>query len=213
MDFSKEPDDSPKGPRTMDNGSWVPAPDHVDPSVTEVDGEVTTSAPLPARGGGGRRERASNRPKGQSSGTTPIVPAARSSVRDTTAANGDASTGTGAPTVGGISPRRPGGPEAQRATPGGEATWALRPRGLESDQVLDRWDRVQSGFVDDPHTAVREADALATEVTEAVISALEEQRTTLRAAWDGADDGDTETLRLALRDYRAFIGHLSVDAS
>lgn len=211
MDFSKEPDDSPKGPQSANNGSWVPAPDHVDPSVTEVDAEVTAPGPLPAREsrGGGRRQRASAKPTEQRSGTPPTVPAARPSVRDAASTNGSAPTDTGVPAGGSASTQRPGPSPGERTTTGEEDPWVLRPRGLESERVLDRWNQVQSGFVDDPHTSIREADALAREVTEAVITALEEQRTALRATWDGAGDGDTEALRLALRDYRSFVRHLN----
>lgn len=209
MDFSKEPDDSPQGPHAANNGSWVPAPDHVDPSMTEVDAEVATAGPTRGSQGGGRRERASTKPTKQRSDAPPTIPVARSSARDTASTNGDAPTNTGAPAGEGTPTQRPGAPMGERATAGEEAPWVLRPHGLESDQVLGRWDQVQSGFVDDPHTSIREADALATEVTEAVVTALEEQRTALRATWDGAGDGGTETLRLALRDYRSFVRHLN----
>lgn len=70
---------------------------------------------------------------------------------------------------------------------------------------------MQIGFVDDPRSSVVEADALAAEVAEAVVAALEERRTALRAAWDEAEGVDTEALRLALRDYRSFVRHLAGD--
>jgi hypothetical protein len=74
--------------------------------------------------------------------------------------------------------------------------------------VHDRWNEAQGEFVDDPPGSVREADALATEVADAVIAEIESRRTALRTAWDNAG-ADTEALRLALRDYRAFVKRLA----
>ncbi|MGW9556188.1 hypothetical protein ACWGSK_16940 [Nocardiopsis sp. NPDC055551] len=168
MQTPKEPHDPPKDPASADGGPWLPAPDHVDPTTTEVEAVVKDPDPLPKRepkSGAGRRKR---------------VPAAQKR------------------------PSSPGRPSKRDGEP-----WRLRPQGLEGSGVLDRWKEVQIGFVDDPRSSVAEADALAAEVAEAVVAALEERRTALRAAWDGAEDVDTEVLRLALRDYRSFVRHLS----
>ena len=98
--------------------------------------------------------------------------------------------------------------ESARADSSGEP-WRLRPRGLDSREVRDRWVAAQGEFVDDPSQAVRDADALASRVAEAVVAEIEARRTELRSAWDGGSGTDTESLRVALRDYRSFVEHLA----
>lgn len=196
MEPPKEPHDPPKDPASAASGPWIPAPDHVDPTTTEVRAEVRDPDPLPERepkSGAGRRKRVPAAQKRPIPGTESTPPPARP--RSTPERTSPPSRSS--------SPGRPSKRD-------GEA-WRLRPRGLEGSGVLDRWKEVQIGFVDDPRSSVAEADALAAEVAEAVVAALEERRTALRATWDEAEDVDTEVLRLALRDYRSFIRHLSGD--
>ena len=95
-----------------------------------------------------------------------------------------------------------------RTAPESAEAWHPHPRGLAAREVHDRWNEAQGEFVDDPPGSVREADALATEVADAVIAEIEARRAALRTAWDN-DGGDTEALRLALRDYRAFVRRLA----
>lgn len=97
-----------------------------------------------------------------------------------------------------------------RRTPDPSETWRLRPRGLVAREVRERWDQAQGEFVDDPPHSVREADALASEVADAVIAEIEARRASLRSAWNGSD-ADTEALRLALREYRSFVKQLAGD--
>ncbi|MFJ9556146.1 hypothetical protein ACIRPH_20185 [Nocardiopsis sp. NPDC101807] len=108
-----------------------------------------------------------------------------------------------APDPSGAAPSGPRGAEGRAKRPG--------PRGMDPGDVRERWQETQGGFVDDPRGTVREADALAAEVAEAVISGIEARRAALRSAWSEGDGSDTESLRLALRDYRSFVEHL-VDA-
>ena len=70
-----------------------------------------------------------------------------------------------------------------------------------------RWGVIQTGFVDDPAQAVREADHLAAAVMERLATTLAEERERLEERWSRGD-GDTEHLRLALRRYRQFFGLL-----
>ncbi|MCP3014926.1 hypothetical protein NGM33_16470 [Nocardiopsis dassonvillei] len=83
-----------------------------------------------------------------------------------------------------------------------------RARGAKLERVRERWNATQGKFVDDPHGAVREADALAAEVADAVVAEIEERRSALRSAWNEGEGTDTESLRVALRDYRSFVEHL-----
>lgn len=70
-----------------------------------------------------------------------------------------------------------------------------------------RWAIVQSSFVDDPQQAVRAGDELVTQVIEALNRTFAEQRTEFEKD-SGSDESSTETLRLALRRYRAFFERL-----
>ncbi|WP_017591055.1 hypothetical protein [Nocardiopsis potens] len=109
-----------------------------------------------------------------------------------------------------------GDPEEQAMQPTAERAPAAPvppprpPAGPEIDApgVRARWRDVQGGFVDDPGLSVRDADDLAEEVTAAVIAGIQARRTALRGAWQAPADPDTETLRLTLREYRAFIDRL-----
>ena len=74
----------------------------------------------------------------------------------------------------------------------------------DSAQFQDRWRDVQVRFVDDPQGAVRDADALVAEVTQALTRRLSEHKSSLEAQWSSGEDVQTEGLRLALQDYREF---------
>jgi hypothetical protein len=91
--------------------------------------------------------------------------------------------------------------------------WLASPSGMDPGGVRQRWNGTQGGFVDDPLQSVREADALATEVADAVVSAIEERRSALRSAWNDGEGTDTESLRRTLRDYRSFVKGLIGDTT
>jgi hypothetical protein len=78
----------------------------------------------------------------------------------------------------------------------------------DADGYRASWVRIQSGFVDDPRGSVTEAAELITQITSTLVSAVQERERTLRGAWDGRGDADTENLRNALRDYRSFFERL-----
>lgn len=84
----------------------------------------------------------------------------------------------------------------------------------EIDKLSLRLQHAVAGFVDGPRTAVEEADHVMEEVASRITDALTHRRRTLRTSWqqDGADKnadaGDTEQLRLALRDYRELADRL-----
>ncbi|WP_242910100.1 hypothetical protein [Actinomadura terrae] len=100
--------------------------------------------------------------------------------------------------------------------PGGQpAGQTGGPRGrlldsAEAGRFKERWHRVQARFVDDPAEAVREADALAEEITDALVRSLAEHRRKLSEPLGSGKDGtsDTERLRLALRSYRSLLDHV-----
>ena len=67
----------------------------------------------------------------------------------------------------------------------------------------DRWSGILALFVDDPRGSVAEASVMVDEAVEALIASAREQQASLAASWQAAN-ADTEQLRVALRQYRAF---------
>ena len=70
-----------------------------------------------------------------------------------------------------------------------------------------RWDVIQQGFVDDPRTAVTDADRLVGDVLDRLSTTFDEQHRTLEGQWSNGEP-DTEALRSALQRYRAFFERL-----
>jgi hypothetical protein len=93
---------------------------------------------------------------------------------------------------------------------GADAAFAAAGAALvtDADGYRASWVRIQSGFVDDPRGSVTEAADLITQITNTLVSAVQERERTLRGAWDGSGNADTENLRNALRDYRSFFERL-----
>lgn len=71
-----------------------------------------------------------------------------------------------------------------------------------------RWERIQSRFVDDPQNSVELADELVTEVVRDLQASFVSERQTLEAQWQRGDDVETEDLRMALKRYRSFFDRL-----
>lgn len=88
----------------------------------------------------------------------------------------------------------------------GDTPERLVPR-ERADDYTSRWDRVKSGFVDEPRQAVGEADALVGELLDEMQALFAEQRRRLEHGLD-SDSTSTEDLRLALRRYRSFFDRL-----
>jgi hypothetical protein len=74
--------------------------------------------------------------------------------------------------------------------------------------LRNRWRGVQAGFVDEPRTAVQQADELVAAAMKRLAEGFAEQRSALEHQWDRGDDVSTEDLRLALRKYRTFFERL-----
>lgn len=75
----------------------------------------------------------------------------------------------------------------------------------EQEAFATRIQQAVTGFVEDPHRAVQEADATFDEVVASLGAALEERGRRLRAGKDGneaAAGAETEDLRIALQRYR-----------
>jgi hypothetical protein len=73
-------------------------------------------------------------------------------------------------------------------------------------EFLNRWTQIQISFLEDPAGAVESADTLIQEIGAAILASIENRGGELAA--EGRAAADTEQQRLALRQYRAYIGVL-----
>jgi len=80
----------------------------------------------------------------------------------------------------------------------------------DSGRFRAHWNEIQSKFVDDPSSAVQEADGLVSEVVEQITKMFAVERSTLEDQWRQGNDADTEDLRKALQHYRSFFNRLVV---
>jgi hypothetical protein len=71
-----------------------------------------------------------------------------------------------------------------------------------------RWEGIQTGFVDEPRTAVEQADALVSEIMKRLTDAFAEERAALEKQWGRGESVSTEDLRVALKRYRSFFERL-----
>ncbi|CAL9345972.1 hypothetical protein SUDANB176_00373 [Streptomyces sp. enrichment culture] len=72
----------------------------------------------------------------------------------------------------------------------------------------ERWQEIQSKFVDDPREAVHDADALVADVMQTLASTFAQHKKDLEGQWGQGEQVDTEELRGALRRYRSFFNRL-----
>jgi hypothetical protein len=78
----------------------------------------------------------------------------------------------------------------------------------EAEDFRGRWTEVQTGFVDEPRSAVQDADSLVAEMMQRLAKVFAEERARLEEQWSRGDDISTEDLRQALRRYRSFFDRL-----
>ena len=71
-----------------------------------------------------------------------------------------------------------------------------------------RWEQVQSRFVDDPRAAVADADSLVSDVTQSLTTRFADQRGGLEQQWSQGEDVQTEDLRQTMQRYRALFERL-----
>lgn len=86
-----------------------------------------------------------------------------------------------------------------------------RARLLEGDELrrtVVRWKEIQAHFVDEPRTAVEQADALVAGLVQQLTAMLSRERAELEERWAGGSEASTEELRQSLRRYRAFFERL-----
>ena len=78
----------------------------------------------------------------------------------------------------------------------------------ELGDLRRRWQDVQTGFVDDPRVAVRQADELVAAAMTRLAQIFADERGKLEHEWDKGEDVSTEDLRVALQRYRSFFDRL-----
>jgi hypothetical protein len=97
-------------------------------------------------------------------------------------------------------------PFENRATPP-ESLQPLLPK-RQMEELRSRWDAIQTGFIDEPMAAVKDADALVTSAVKQLSEAFTDQKNQLEKQWHRGDEVSTEELRLALQRYRSFFTRL-----
>jgi hypothetical protein len=103
-------------------------------------------------------------------------------------------------------------PEPERAATGDLGTEA-EPQAqlLEADElqgVILRWKEIQAQFVDEPRSAVQDADALVADLMQRLARTFAAERAQLESRWASGEDVSTEDLRQGLRRYRSFFERL-----
>ena len=78
----------------------------------------------------------------------------------------------------------------------------------ETELFRTRWNEIQGKFVDEPRSAVQQADALVSEVIEKITAMFANEHSSLEEQWKEGNDVSTEDLRQALQHYRSFFNRL-----
>jgi hypothetical protein len=99
-----------------------------------------------------------------------------------------------------------GGPGSDETDEGGERAALFAED--EASGYRDRWQQVQTEFVDDPRQAVQRADTLVAELMQRLAETFAAERSDLEAQWDRGGEVSTEDLRVSLRRYRSFFDRL-----
>jgi hypothetical protein len=78
----------------------------------------------------------------------------------------------------------------------------------EADGFRNRWESIQTAFVDSPRQAVEDADGLVAELMQRLAQTFTDERQSLESQWSQGDDVSTEDLRVGLQRYRSFFERL-----
>jgi hypothetical protein len=101
--------------------------------------------------------------------------------------------------------------DMQESRPTGTPAAADNTPLFPDDQLKDlqaRWDDIQTGFVDEPRSAVEHADSLVASTMQQLAEAFAKERSKLEQQWDRGDNISTEDLRMAFQRYRSFFRRL-----
>ena len=94
--------------------------------------------------------------------------------------------------------------QGQSARSANGTTGQGAPLLANNGEFMARWTAIQTTFVDEPRTAVEQADTLVAEVVRELARVFAEERSRLESAWSQGTDVSTEDLRQALQRYRDF---------
>ena len=83
----------------------------------------------------------------------------------------------------------------------------LLPR-EQNAEFQTRWEKIQTGFVDEPRQTVEQADELVAEVMKRLAEGFASERERLEGQWGRGEDVSTEDLRVTLQRYRGFFQRL-----
>lgn len=78
----------------------------------------------------------------------------------------------------------------------------------DAEALRERWNDIQTGFVDEPRPTVERADELVAELMKRLAESFAQERGDLEQQWDRGEQISTEDLRLTLRRYRSFFDRL-----
>ena len=78
----------------------------------------------------------------------------------------------------------------------------------QAQDLRSRWEKIQTGFVDEPRRAVQQADELVADTIHRLSAVFAEERKKLEGAWEKNENISTEDLRVALQRYRSFFDRL-----
>ncbi|MEV4059763.1 hypothetical protein [Nonomuraea dietziae] len=202
MDPRKHEDEGLQSPRQYDDvnetGGPVAGPG---PVYMEEERPVEEPTGLGAQGSADRDVGVQDRGFTDTDAATDAATGAAAT--DTTATDTGSATATATGTAAGDVPVESAPAEAP-AVPAQRA--ALFDQDV--DQAHTRWHDLQAAFVEDPRQAMEQADQLVDEVVNALTSSLTTRTSELGDRWKNTDQGDTEQLRLALRDYGAMLEQL-----
>ena len=113
--------------------------------------------------------------------------------------------------AGRVKPVRSERADLHSGQPRATSTAAVNTPLFPDDQLKDlqaRWHDIQTGFVDEPRSAVERADSLVASTMQQLAEAFSKEREELEQQWDRGDDISTEDLRMAFQRYRSFFRRL-----
>ena len=96
---------------------------------------------------------------------------------------------------------------AERSETATDDSPELLPR-EQNAEFQTRWEKIQTGFVDEPRQTVEQADELVAEVMKRLAEGFATERERLEGQWGRGEDVSTEDLRVTLQRYRGFFQRL-----
>jgi len=96
---------------------------------------------------------------------------------------------------------------AERSETATDDSPELLPRD-QNAEFQTRWEKIQTGFVDEPRQTVEQADELVAEVMKRLAEGFATERERLEGQWGRGEDVSTEDLRVTLQRYRGFFQRL-----